>query len=360
MKPSRETRLRLQRCALLFLCALLFCASVCATPFLAFAIPAELGQALSGERPALTIAPLKTEPAAFSAAPQETSGQEPPESEEPPSESSSEPAPPPENALFVSERDLSRTDKTGKPALLVGDETNYRVDPNAFLQRKYPLSLPETEDPVVLIVHTHGTESYLPDGTDYYLPGETFRSEDPERTVVAVGERVAEVLRAYGITVLHDTTMYDAEDYNTSYVSASRGIRAHLAEYPSITYILDIHRDSIFTESGTCVKTLTKFDGEPTAQIMLVAGSDADGSNLYAWRNNFTVASHLQQALNERFPTLARPINLRTWAFNQNLSPGSLLVEIGACGNTLSEALRAAERFAAVYADVITNESDHA
>ena len=351
MKLRPETRLFLRRILLCALCFLLFCASICLSPFLAAASPAELGQTLSGSLPPPTIAPLKAVPAFSDATETFLSDSEEPTQKEP-QESSVMPVPPPENALFVSSRDLCRYEKNS-PALLIGDETGLGINPENFLSRAYPLTLPATAEPTVLIMHTHGTESYLPDGTDYYLPDESFRSEAPESTVIAVGEQIANILRARGIGVLHDKTMYDKEDFNTAYVSASKAVRAHLAEHPTSTYILDIHRDSIFTDSGSCVKPVTEIDGKQTAQLMLVVGSDTDGSHCYPWRTNFTVAVHLQQQLNDCYPTLARPINLRTWAFNQHLCTGALLIEIGSCGNTLSEALRAAALFADVYADVI-------
>ena len=41
-----------------------------------------------------------------------------------------------------------------------------------------------------------------------------------------------------------------------------------------------------------------------------------------------------------------RPVNLRSSRFNQHVSPGALIVEVGASGNTLGEALYGAELFA--------------
>ena len=357
MKLRPETRLRLRKGVLCFFCFALFCASLFCAPYIACAIPPELGQALSGSVPEPPILPLRADTVFSAAKPMYPVYEESfaPESEEPcesePEEST--PEPPPDDAIEVFARDLSRQDTPDKPVLLINDETNYRVDPNDFLERTLSLSLPEGDAPAVLILHTHGTESYLPAGTPYYRAGEDFRSEDPSRTVVAVGEVIARVLTERGVSVIHDTTMYDKEDYNTSYVSASRAVRRWLAEYPSIALVLDIHRDSIFDGDGNCVKPLSEPDGTPTAQVMLVVGSDADGSNLYYWRRNMTLASHLQKELNDRSPTLARPINLRTWAFNQNLCSGSLLVEIGSCGNTIDEALEAGKRFAEAYAALL-------
>ena len=52
-----------------------------------------------------------------------------------------------------------------------------------------------------------------------------------------------------------------------------------------------------------------------------------------------------------------RPINLRTERFNQDLAPMDLLVEVGASGNTLEEAVRSGEALASVLADVLDQYS---
>ncbi|WP_365814201.1 stage II sporulation protein P [Flavonifractor sp. An112] len=43
---------------------------------------------------------------------------------------------------------------------------------------------------------------------------------------------------------------------------------------------------------------------------------------------------------------MARPMTFRSSSYNQELSTGSLLVEVGTHGNTLQEALSAARLFA--------------
>ena len=47
-----------------------------------------------------------------------------------------------------------------------------------------------------------------------------------------------------------------------------------------------------------------------------------------------------------------RPLNLRAQRFNQDLSAGALLVEVGAAGNTREEALAAAELLAEAVAQL--------
>ena len=49
-----------------------------------------------------------------------------------------------------------------------------------------------------------------------------------------------------------------------------------------------------------------------------------------------------------------RPVTVRNSDYNEYFTPGSLLVEVGAAGNTLDEALAAARLFANGFAEVVT------
>ena len=64
------------------------------------------------------------------------------------------------------------------------------------------------------------------------------------------------------------------------------------------------------------------------------------------WQENLALAARLQKNLDTLYPTLARPMTLRGLPYNQELSAGSLLVEVGTHGNTLQEALAGARDFA--------------
>ena len=228
------------------------------------------------------------------------------------------------------------------PGLYLHNTTDYNVDLNAFTNRTYPVKPSGESGPQVLILHTHGTESYLPDGADSYDEDESFRSENTEENVVAVGRVFADTLRSAGISVIHDETMYDRDDFNAAYTSSRAAVYDWLEKYPSIRYVFDLHRDSVFTADGENQKPVAEIGGETAAQIMLVVGTDQGGADHAGWRQNLTVAVAYQQLLNADYPTLARPICLRTASFNQRCLPGLLLLEIGACGNTLTEAKRAA------------------
>ena len=48
-----------------------------------------------------------------------------------------------------------------------------------------------------------------------------------------------------------------------------------------------------------------------------------------------------------------RPMSFRAGRYNQHLTLGSMLVEVGACGNTLQEAIQAGRLFAGSLADAL-------
>ena len=64
------------------------------------------------------------------------------------------------------------------------------------------------------------------------------------------------------------------------------------------------------------------------------------------------LACKLQNKANELYPGLMRPINLRSERFNQQLSTGALILEVGSNGNTLEEAVTGAKYMADVIASL--------
>ncbi len=249
------------------------------------------------------------------------------------------------------------------PSLSLNNATGYRPDLSALLSAPSPIeafrphpsgdTLPtfSSAEPLVLILHTHGTEAYS-ENTAGYAADASFRSLDREKNTVAVGKVMAEVLQSRGIPTVHCTVLHDEQSYSAAYDNAAASIRAYLEKYPSIRYILDIHRDSIVRADGTAIRPLTEIDGVPTAQVMLVVGTDEGGADHPHWQDNLNVAVKWQDAL-ATYPGLMRPINLRKASFNGQYAPGAMIVEIGSCANTLEEAKNAARLAAEGLAELI-------
>lgn len=229
------------------------------------------------------------------------------------------------------------------------NRTSKTVDLEAVAQGGSSLAFGKAEDgPQILIMHTHGTESYARDGTEPYTETGTARTTDTNYNMIRVGDEIARIFTEMGLNVVHDKTLYDYPAYNGAYDRSRAGIEAMLAQYPTIQMVLDVHRDALVGSDGTIYKPVLQIDGVKTAQVMLVVGSDDAGAQFPDWPEHLALAMGLQQQMNALWPGLARPITLRTARFNQQLTKGSLLVEVGGHGNTLEEALAGARLFARV------------
>lgn len=197
------------------------------------------------------------------------------------------------------------------------------------------------KDPAVLILHTHTTESYTKRGEDYRETS-PFRTLNERYNMLSIGDRVAQVLSAGGITVIHDRELHDYPSYNGSYNHARDTMNYYLQKYPTIQLVLDLHRDAS-GDLNNQMRTLAKLDGQDCAQLMFVVGTNASGLTHPDWEENMALAMKLHGVLEREAPGITRPITLRAQRFNQDLSTGALLVEVGAAGNSHGEALLAAE-----------------
>ena len=203
------------------------------------------------------------------------------------------------------------------------------------------------QGPQVLIVHTHGSEAYsMPEGQGYVSTG-SYRTAETDKNVVRVGDEIAAVLSAYGLSVLHDRTLHDDPAYNGAYSRSAASINSYREKYPSITYVLDVHRDAVQDSEGRQYKLITEEDPR-SAQVCFIMGVNHEG-----WEENLKLAAAVQRTLAADHPTLMRPISLLNANYNQNISPGSVLVEVGAAGNSLDEAIYAGRMFADGFARTV-------
>lgn len=204
----------------------------------------------------------------------------------------------------------------------------------------------DSGEPTVLIVHSHGTESFTREPGQDYRETSAYRTENDRYNMIAVGDALAALLQQRGICVLHDRQAHDAVNYNAAYTNSRRSVQEYLAQYPSIRIVLDLHRDSALNADGTQFATGAMVNGESSAQLMLLAGSDAVYGSHPNWQENLALALKLQVLLEKQAPGITRRTLLRGNVFNQDLCSGMLIVEVGACGNTLTQALRAMQPLA--------------
>lgn len=229
--------------------------------------------------------------------------------------------------------------------LSVAGACSYAYDKAALLAQSSSLDF-SGDGPKILIVHSHSTEAYTPDDGLTYEEIPSYRTLDETRNVIAVGAVLAEALRQQGVEVIHDPSVNDYPDYNTSYWNTLQRIEQWQTEYPGIQLILDIHRDAVENEDGEAVALLSTQEEVRAAQLMLVVGTDEGGLEHPGWQNNLANALKLQSVLVGQYPGLCRKLDLRTERFNQHTAPGALLIEVGTNGNTLTQAKASAHLLA--------------
>ncbi len=208
------------------------------------------------------------------------------------------------------------------------------------------------EKPQVLIMHTHTTESYEPEVRESFDPSFNYRTTDEEKNVIAVGDAICEKLEAANIEYIHDTTIHDYPSYTGAYERSRETVKAILDEYPSIKVVLDIHRDAIGT-GDSITQPIAEINGKEAAQVMIISGCDDGTMGMPNYMFNFRFACRLQEEMETTYPGLTRPVLFDYRRYNQNLTTGSLLIEVGSHGNTLEQALYAGSLFGDSLAQVL-------
>jgi stage II sporulation protein P len=236
--------------------------------------------------------------------------------------------------------------------ITVHNETKEKLNIDELLKQPLKINF-DKKGPQVLIVHTHTTEGYINSLSDLNNKNAVTSSRDPRYSVVRVGDEIAEILRKkYGIEVIHNGTVHDYPNYNKSYTNCLSTVTKILKSYPSIKVVLDIHRDGL-GGNGQKLRAVKKINGKDAAQVMFVVGSNATGLNHPNWKENLAFAVKLEDRLNSISPGLAKPIFISRYRYNQHVTNGAIIIEVGGDGNLLSECIESAKYIAQAINDVL-------
>lgn len=222
-----------------------------------------------------------------------------------------------------------------------GRETNF----DKYLNKKPKFSIKNKKVPLVLIYHTHTSESYMEKDNGVVPKGFNARTQDNDKNIVVVGKKLAETLKKSGISVIHDTTVHDFPSYNGAYKRSAATVKKYINKYPKIPIVIDLHRDSIGDDKTGRIKPVFHAkNNKKAAQIMLVCGCGIDKSLKFShWEKNLSLALNLQNVCEEKFPGFTRELIIKNVVYNQNLTPGAILIEVGSDANTLEESKLAAQ-----------------
>lgn len=192
-----------------------------------------------------------------------------------------------------------------------------------------------------LVFHTHATECY----EDCSDEGSNYRTLNKELNMVEVGRELANQLEARGFEVTHDETLHDYPNYNGSYQASLQSVQKYMKKH-NYDFVLDIHRDAL--SSNLNYAPTIDISGEKAAQLMFVIGTDACGLKHDEWIENLKLAIMIQNRADEMYPGLFRNLNLSASRYNQHVSDGAFIIEVGATGNSLEESKNAVSLLANV------------
>ena len=194
-----------------------------------------------------------------------------------------------------------------------------------------PLELKVDSNTDFLIYHTHATECYTVSNREI----ENYRTTNSEYNMIAIGKTLENELKKRDFSTLHDTILHDYPNYNGSYAHSLETVTKYIRS-KNFDFILDIHRDAI--SSDLTYGPVCEIEGEKVAQLMFVVGTNSSGLKHDEWMKNLKLALMIQNRANEMYPGLFRDINLSKSRYNQHVSNGALIIEVGTTGNTLDEA----------------------
>jgi stage II sporulation protein P len=230
--------------------------------------------------------------------------------------------------------------------------TSYDIDVEELLNRDLSFNF-SGKGPEVLIYHTHTSESYILKSEDIGKKDVASYNRDARYNVMKVGDELAKNLKKYGINVMHNGTVHDS-DFDASYAASLKTLQKYKKSYPSIQIMFDIHRDALGKDEK--LRLVKEIDGKKAAQIMFVVGTEGNGLPHPNWEDNLSFALKLQYELNKKYPGLARPVWISKNRYNQHITPGTLIIEVGANGNLLSEALESTKYLAEAVHEVIKDK----
>ncbi|MCQ6558367.1 stage II sporulation protein P [Paenibacillus mendelii] len=199
---------------------------------------------------------------------------------------------------------------------------------------------------VVFIYHSHNRESWYPE-----LKSGAKDPSSATKNVTLLGKRLKQKLEEEGVGATTSSADYPTaiKKYNwaLSYKYSKQTVTEAMASNDQLKFFFDLHRDSLRKKNTTIT-----IKGLPYARVYFVIGHANPN-----WRKNESFANRIHDALEKDYPGLSKGILGKTTAsgngeYNQSISPGSILIEIGGVDNTLEESYRTIDALAKVISEL--------
>lgn len=199
-----------------------------------------------------------------------------------------------------------------------------------FIQRPFVSTTPvqegESVERRIGVYNSHGAEAYVPDdGTD---------SKEDGGGILNVADSLRQGLEENDVDVVQSKETHVPHDAG-AYKRSRNTVEEIMGE--GVDAVIDVHRDAIAAEEYQ--------DEAGQVQVQLVVGRQ--NQNQAA---NQQFAEELKAAADEQYPGLVKGIFSAQGNYNQDMSPRSMLIEVGTHETEKSGAQEAASKFGDVLA----------
>lgn len=204
-------------------------------------------------------------------------------------------------------------------------------------------------DPLIYIYNSHQTEEYANKdmGLNYAI----------KPTVTINNYIMKEVFEKNDLTtIVEERSIKDVLSMNNwNYAKSYQASRVYMEDmkknYPSLTYFIDVHRDSLLKD-----KTSITIDGKDYAKVLFLIGLEHEN-----YKENLSFTEKINEKIGQRYPGLSKGIYKKEGAgvngiYNQDFSKYTILIEVGGQENTILEVMNTSLVISNIISEVIKSE----
>lgn len=216
---------------------------------------------------------------------------------------------------------------------------------NYKTQVQSTINIEEKYEPLIYIYNTHQTEEYTPsDFVEYSI----------KPTVTMANYIMEEQFNKNNFQTYVETNSIKSIlnqnnwSYSYSYKASRILLEQRKQEHSTLTYFIDIHRDSLKKDKTTIIINDISY-----AKLLFIVGLDNR-----TYEPNLIFTEQINNCLNNNYPNLSKGIYKKSGSgvngiYNQDFSPYTILIEVGGYENTTTEVLNSSIAFSNCFMEVI-------
>lgn len=204
---------------------------------------------------------------------------------------------------------------------------------------------PKKDKPIIYLYNTHQTEEYYPSNYIEFSINPTIIMNNYILEDVFENNNIPTLVEESSIEEILKENKWK---YVNSYQASRMLMEKAKKDYPSLSYFIDIHRDSLKRE-----KTTIEINGKEYAKILFIVGLENQN-----YKDNLLFTEKINQIIDNKYPNLSKGIYKKegpgvNGVYNQDFSPNTILIEIGGYENTTTEVLNTTLAFAECFMEAI-------